>query len=496
MKIIKLDKEAKKLIKIGVNKSADMVKISLGISGRNAIIGRPYQTAEITNDGKTIAEAIQLDDEIEQLGAEKIKEITTSTFDKVFDGTTTATTLAQSIFNAGYEKINQDNTFTKSTIDPIQVRQEIDNACFDVIKELDKMAKPIKDINDTFNVAMSSVKVKEYAQMIANIYNVIGKDGVITVEDSYMETKSDIVEGFEIESGYGDDDVFSNKDDKTFVLEKPLILVTNNTLNFKEQISPITAKLFQDKIRDLIVISDNFSKEIIDSFKIAKVSNTFNIIPIKTAYLGKKEKMQDIAIAIGATFYDKDLDLKCLDATKDNLGTAKKIVIEKDRTIIYGAKGNIKDRVKELQADLKKSKSKFDSDQLNKRIAKLNGGIGVIYVASTESDRTYLKKKINNAINTTKLALKEGVVKGGGLALKEISEKLPKNILTDSLLSPYNTIQSNAGGNLIIKDSVIDAVLTTKTALEIACNLAGLLLTCEVAIADKYEKPKDFKEEN
>lgn len=496
MKIIKKGKEARELIHKGFNDGCDKVKLSLGPSGRNVIIGRPYQFAEITNDGKTIAESIELENEIEQLGAEKVKEITLSTFDKAFDGTTTATTLAQAIFNAGYEKINKINDFTQVSVDPIKIKQEIDEVCINVLKEL--KGKPISTYEEIYNVAMSSVKVPEYAQMIATMYNSIGKDGIITVEDSYMETDSEIVDGFEIEAGFGND-IFANQDDKTFILEKPLILVINNPLNFKEQIVPLTAHLYKNnQIQNLVIISDNFSKEILETFIVAKVSNVFNVVPIKTPFFGRKEKMEDIAIALGAKFIDKDLNITITNENAHEiasyLGTAKKIIVDKDKTIIFGAKGDVKSRIKELHNELKKSKTKFDKDQIEKRIAKLKGSIGVIRVASTESDRNYLKKKINNAIATTKFALQEGVVKGGGLALKEISEKLPKSILTEALLSPYNTIQDNTGG-IEIGDNVIDAVKTTRTALETACNLAGLLLTIEVAIADKYEKPKDFKDE-
>lgn len=493
MKIIKRGKEAKELIHNGFNESADIVKLSLGPSGRNTIIGRPFQYAEITNDGKTMAEAIELDNEIKQLGAEKIKEITMSTFDKVFDGTTTATTLAQAFENAGYNKINSDDTFVKNIVDPIAVRKEIDEICAKVCAELVKEARQISTYEDIYNVAMSSVKVPEYAKMIADIYTVIGKDGIITVEDSYIKTESEIVEGFEIEAGFSDE-IFTNNDDKTFTIEKPLILVTNIPLNFKEQIAPVTTKLNKINIKDIVIIADSFSKEILQSFIDAKTSNIYNIIPIKTPFFGSKPKMQDIAIALGAKFWDKDLSLDCSQAILEDMGNAKKIIIDKDKTIIFGAKGNVKDRIKELSAELKKSKTKFDSDQLSKRIAKLNGSVGVIRVASTESDRTYLKKKINNAVNTTKFALQEGVVEGGGLALKKIAERLEPNLLTDALKAPYNTIQDNAGGKLKIGKNVIDAVKTTKTAVEIASNLAGLILTVEVAIADKYEEPKDFKD--
>jgi chaperonin GroEL len=274
-----------------------------------------------------------------------------------------------------------------------------------------------------------------------------------------------------------------------------LILVTNQTLNFKEQISALTIKLYNDNTHDLIIISDNFSKEILDAFKMSKITNQFNIIPIKTPFFGRKEKSEDIAIALNAKFIDKDLNMKCEEVTIKDLGTAKKIVVEKDRMVIFGAKGDTKARLKEIKEEITKAKTKFDKDQLEKRLAKLTNGIGVIRVASTETDRTYLKKKINNAINTTKFALEQGVVKGGGLALKEIADKMTSNLLTKALSAPYHQIQSNAGGKIEITDNVIDAVKTTKVALKTACNLAGLLLTVEVAIADKREKPKDFSDE-
>lgn len=488
MKIIKHRQEAREALWKGVNKTADDIKITLGVSGRNAIIGRPYLFAEITNDGKTVAENYELEDEIENLGADKIREIAVSMYDKVYDGTTTAVTLSQAIFNAGYKKISSVNDFTNEKIDPIKVKKEIDEMCENITAELDKVSRPIKTYEDIHNVAMSSVKIPEYAKMIADTYTKIGKDGRITVEDGYYETENLITEGFEVEAGV-ESDFFNTNDSYTY--ENPLILITDIPLNFKEQIQGLTQKLYKENIRDLIIISDNFSKDIIQSFIEAKLTNSFNIIPIKAPYFGKKEKMIDVATALGTFLIDKNQYNDCNLVDKSMLGKANKIVIDKEKTIIYGI-SDVKERVDQLKEELKKTKNKFDKDQLEQRIAKLTGGIGVIRIASTESDRTYLKKKINNAINTTKLAMQEGVVKGGGLALKEIAEN-HLSYLTEALLSPYNTIQENCGG-IEIGDDVIDAVLTTKTALKIASNLAGLLLTCEVAIADKREKPKDFEE--
>lgn len=493
MKIIKEKKEARLLIKNGVNKAADMILVSLGPTGRNIGIGRSFQSDEITNDGKTIAESIEFDDETEQFGANRVKEITVDAFDKAQDGTTTATALFKAIFNKGYEKLDVDDTFTKSSLDTIEVFNEITKAGEKVCAELTKMAKPISTKEEIFNVAMASVKVKEFATMISEIYLVIGKDGEITVEEGYLDNEYEITDGLKIEAGFSNE-VFANKDDKSFILEKPFILVTNNTLNFANQIAPITQNLFKNKIKEIVIISDNFSKEILDSFVKAKLNNQFNIIPIKTAFFGRKERMEDIACAIGATFYDKDSGLVFEEATEENLGTAKQITITKDKTIIFNPKGNTEARLKSLKAELAKTKTKFDANQLTKRIAELSGGIGVIRIGGDITNKIYLKKKIQNGINTTKHALAEGVVPGAGLALKALSEKMPENILTDCLLAPYNQIQENAGGKLKIGPEVVDAVKTTKSAIESACRIAGLLLTVEYTNVEKREQPKDFAE--
>lgn len=489
-KIIKLNKEALKKLKSGVDQAVDCIKISYGPSGINAILGRAYQQPEITNDGKTIADDIYLDDEIEQLAADKIKAVTRSQFEKTQDGTTTATILCGSIADALYSRLTVDS-FTTIPSDPIVLRKELDIVCEKICTELTKRAEPVITKEDMYKIAYVSYKNEKIAKLISEMFFELGKDAVITVEDGYLELEHETIPGFEIESGLIDDD-FANQDDKTFIIEKPHILVTNQTLQFKEQVFSLTQKLGVQGIRNLIIISDNFSKEIIKSFLIAKLTEEFNIIPIKAPYFGKKEKMEDIAIALGCTFIDKDKDM---DIGNAEVGKPAKIVISKDRTLITGAKGITKDRIKELQSELKKCKSKFDKEQLEKRIGKLTGSIGVIRVGDdSDTNVGYSKKKILNAVNSTKNALQEGAIPGGGLALKDISETMPKNILTDALLSPYTQLQSNAGGNLKIGPEILDPVKNIKNALKAACTEMGLLFTCGVAIADKYEKPTDFKE--
>lgn len=491
-KIIKLGNEARISLKAGIDKVADAVKVTLGPSGRNAILGHPFQTPEITNDGVSIAQEIYLDDEIEQLGADKIKEICKGTDDKAGDGTTTATVLAQAIMKTGFEKLDTTE-FTKSQNNPIQIKNEIMVACETICKELTKIAKPISTLEDIKQVAFVSVESKEIAQVIAEMFEKIGKDGVVTVEDGYLELESEVVDGLELEAGLTSD-VFFTTEDKKCILEKAPILVTNQKIETIEQIKYLTQKINAESgEKNLVIIADDFSRDLLQAFAMAKLQGVFNVIAIKPPYFGKKEKMQDVAIMVGATFIDKEVT-NVKDVELVNLGSAKKIIVDKDKTVILGAKGDTKARLKELKDELKTVKNKFDQEQLKKRIAKLSGGIGVIRVGGeSETERGYLKKKIEDAVNATKYALQEGVVRGGGLALKTIAEKLPKNILTEAIKAPYNQIQENAGGDLEIGEDIIDPVKTTKTALRAACSVAGLILTTEVAIADKYEEPKDFK---
>ena len=493
-KIIKHGKEARELLKSGVDKSANIIKTTLGPSGRNVLIGRPYQYAEVTNDGVTIAKEVYLDNEIEQLGAEKVKEIASFTDDKAGDGTTTATVLAQAILNVGFDKLNQDNTFTGENIDPILIKREIDKACEDICAELDKKAKKIETLEDMEKVAFVSVEDHKLSKMIAEMYFKIGKNGIITLEDGVDDVESEIVEGLEIEAGLTSEHLYN--EDKTYTLKDPLFLVTNHPINFAEQITPITKGLAEKGIRDLIILADTFSQEILKSFLLAKLNNQFNIIAVKTPHFGRPERMQDLAIALGATFVDKDtMELSLI--TREQMGKAKKVIIDKNKTLILQPKGNTLLRIQELTAEESKAKSKFDKEQLKKRIAKISGAMGVIRVgADTDTGRLYLKKKLEDAINATKYALQEGVIKGGGLALMEISDTIKPNILSEAIKAPYNQIQLNCGGKLEIGEDIIDPVRTTKTALRNACNVAGLIITTEVAIADKYIEPKDYKLED
>lgn len=495
-KVYKEGPGAREAIVSGVHWAAAKICLTQGPSGRNALLGRAYQFAELSNDGKTIAEDLYHDDEIVQLGVERVKSVALATFEKGGDNTTTAVNLLDSFTSLGMDMLSK-NDFTGATEDPINVRNKIQTAAIEICKEIEKESKAVKTLEDIEKVAFAATENKEHAMMLANMFNLIGKDGVVTYEDSYDDNVySEIIEGFEIEAGFSHE-FLANKDDKTFTLDNPLVLVTNRSIDFKEQITITTKRLYAENIQNLIIISDSFSKEVLQSFLEAKQSNSFNIIAIKAPYFGKTPQMEDIAIALGATFFDKDSNVPIDSNQNADFGTAKRVIVSKDKTTFLKPKGDTKERIKELHLLLKENKSKFDQEQLKKRLAKLSGGVGVIKIGSETPEHTgYLRKKLLNGVNSVKSSLKSGAIKGGGLTLIEISDRLKDNILAKVIRSPYDQIQKNAGGNLEIKDNVLDPASNIIAAVMTAAREAGDILTVEFANADKYEKPKDYKEED
>lgn len=496
-KVFKEGKEARESVIKGAIWACDKGINTIGPAGRNALLGRAYMYGELTNDCKTIMADLYLDDEIEQLGVDKIKETTVLTFDKGGDNTTTTVALIKGFLLKGQEMLNTENPFIKDTLDPIKVRNEIQKASDEICKLLDKEAKPVKTFDDMKKVAFASTENEQHAEIIANMFNIIGKDGDITIEDGYDDViESEIVEGFEIEAGFHSD-IMANKEDKTYVKDNPVILITDIPINFHTQVINLTHDLFVNhKVQDLIIIADSFSKETLHKFSEAKLSNNFNIVAIKAPYFNKKHLMEDTAIALGATFIDKEKYTSFDNVKVSDLGSTKKVIVNKDKATFLKPKGDTKERIKEINKDLKINKQKYDQEQLKKRLAKLSGGVGLIKVGSvTTTNRDYLKKKILNGKNSVKSALKEGAIKGGGLTLIEISDKIPSNILAQAIRLPYEAIQKNAGGNLKIGDNILDASYNIKTCIQVASKMAGDLLTIEFANADKYEKPKDFTNE-
>jgi chaperonin GroEL len=487
MKIIKTGKEARESLKRGIDTVANCVKISLGPSGRNAIIGKKFESPEITNDGVTIAKAIILEDEIENLGADKVREVGSMTDDSVGDGTTTATVLLQAILNEGF--IRLEGEFGKKKIDSIIIKNEIDESCRKVVEELKQLAIPIKTKKELEQVAFVSVENRSTAQLIASLFDKIGKDGIVRVEDGAFDVTSEVVEGMEIGAGYYSPDM-ANNDERELVLNNVKLLITNSEITKIGQLDGLAEKLVAQGIKELVIVSDGVSKDVQDTFVVHKLKGNMTIHAIKPTWFTLKERYDDLVARFGGTFFDKDKSLFIETADVNHLGTVSKIIATKDKTILIGGSGDTKQRVKELKSELKASLGAFDKKKLEDRIASLSGGIGIIRVGgTTETEKGYWKKKIIDAVGATKAAMDEGVVAGGGLAFKSIAEKLPKNILTESLKSPYNQIMENAGGVFEVGDDIIDPVKITRVALQNACSLAGLILTIEVASAEQNDNP-------
>lgn len=469
MKVLSTGKEARTLVKKGIDLVANCVKTTLGSSGRNAILGRLSMNPMITNDGVTIAQYLESENEIEQLGVQLAQEVSRLTEISAGDGTTTATVLLQAIVDMGIVKIDDISLLKK--VNSIQLRVDIDKACKEIVAELEKMAKQITSRKDIYKVARIAVENDDLANLITEIFDTIGKDGIITVEEGTFETTSEIVTGLQVDSGLLSPLFLDTGNELT--IKKPKVLVFDGLFNNVSLILPLIKKLSYDKIGELVIFARDFSKEVIDIFIKAKITGDFIVIPIKaTNPEGYQEK--DVASLLGTVICGKDDSFIT--------GTCDKIVIDKDKTLfIGGMKPNAQNRLDELKKELTKTTSEYDKNRLQRRISALSGGVAVIRVgAPSQSEREYLKAKLDDAVLATKYAMQEGVVAGGGLALKIIAEKFPKNILAECIKAPYNQIQENAGGLEIGKD-IIDPLRVTKSALINACSVAGMVITTEVA---------------
>ncbi len=492
MKIIKTGQEARIALKTGLDKVADCVRVTLGPSGRNAILGRMGISPIITNDGVSIARNIELEDEIEELGAMIVKEASTLADIKGGDGTTTTTVLLQAIVNECFERLKDTDSLVKTKIDTIKLKKEIDTACEDVVKKLKEKAKPITK-KDIYDVALVSVEYDWLAKMVSEVFEKTGTGGYVSVEEG-IRSEYEIFNGLEIPSGY-QSEYFANNDKGECEIKDAHILVTNQKL---EDVNPI-ASLIEDMlskekpITELILVAPDFSPALINRFNSTKLQSSVSIVAIKLPTFDKNDLLIDISSLTGAKFLDKSLFTKLEDFNKEikfeNLGKADKALISSGKTIFIGGAGDTKERVKELKKVHKDTESEFDKDRLQKRIAHLSGGIAVIKIAGdSDSERTYYKLKLEDAVNAVEKALKDGVVKGGGLALKEIADE-STTILSNALRAPYEQIQTNSGG-IEIGERVFDPVAITISSLKSACSLAGMLITTEVAVAHKNEKPK------
>ena len=533
-KKIIFDKDAREALKRGVDTVAAAVKVTLGPRGRNVAIDRSWGSPIITNDGVSIAKEINLPDKFENMGAAIVREVATRTNDKAGDGTTTAVVLTQAIITEGMKRVALG-------ANAIVVRRGIEAAAKDAVEELRKMAKPIKSTQNIRQVATISAESEELGKTIADIVEKVGKDGVVTVEESQsLGIESDFVEGLEFDKGYVSAYMITNTDRMEAEAKDPYVLVTDKKISTIKDILPLLEKMAQSGKKELVIIADDVDGEALATFVVNKLRGIFSVLAVKAPGYGdrKKEMLQDIAIMVGAQVISEDLGIKLETADISMLGRAQRIVATKDSTVIVGGKGkkaDIESRVSQLRAQEANTDSKYDKEKIQERIAKMSGGVAVIRVgAATETEMKYLKDKIEDAVNATKAAIAEGIVAGGGSALAHVAHKLAKKtdhkahdeftigyrIMMTALSAPLMQIAKNAGredGAVILQEvikkgdgfgydaahegeeakivdmftaGIVDPVKVTRSGVENAASAAAVLLTTEAAIAEIPEEKK------
>lgn len=535
-KQIVYNEEARKLLKSGVDKVANAVKVTMGPRGRNVVLDKGYGAPTITNDGVSIAKDISLSNKFENMGAEIVKEVATRTNDKAGDGTTTATVLTQAIVTEGMKHSTMG-------LNAMGIKLGIERASREVVEALRGIAKPIKTKEEYRQVATISAESKEIGTIIADTIEKVGKDGVVTVEESQsIGIDSDVVEGMQFDKGYVSAYMVTNAERMEAEYKDVAVLLTDKKISAIKDILPLLEKLAQTGRKELVIIADDVDGEALTTFVLNKIRGTFNVLAVKAPGYGdrKKEMLQDIAVTVGATVISEDVGLTFENAGIEVLGKASKVVATKDNTVVVGGKGkkaDIEKRVAQLKAQLETTESKYDKEKIQERIAKLSGGVAVIRVgAATETEMKYLKLKIEDAVNATKAAIEEGIVAGGGSALLRVVKKLSSDkngeknfthaeekvgyeVVLRALEAPIRQIAINAGhddGSVIvesikrhtkenagydflankliddmIKEGIIDPVKVTRSAVENACSAAAILLTTEVAIADEPKEEKD-----
>ncbi len=532
-KQIIFNEEARKLLKQGVDKVANAVKITMGPRGRNVVLDRGFGAPTITNDGVSIAKEITLPNKFENMGAEIVKEVASKTDDKAGDGTTTATVLAQAIISEGFKHSTMG-------LNAMGLKIGIEKAKKDVSEELKKMAKPVKNKEEYKQVATISAESPEIGSIIADTIEKVGKDGVVTVEESQsMGVESDVVEGLQFDKGFASAYMMTNPERMEAEYKDVPILLTDKKISSIKEILPLLEKVAQSGKKDLVIIAEDVDGEALTTFVLNKLRGTFNVLAVKAPGYGdrKKEVLRDIAVTIGAQVISEEVGLNFEKAEINMLGRAQRVVSDKDNTVIVGGKGKkteIEKRIKELKAQLESTDSKYDKEKLQERIGKLSGGVAVIRVgASTETEMKYLKMKIEDAVKATKAAIEEGIVAGGGSAFIKVSKKLSEKkhafshkeeeigygVVIKSLEAPMRQIAENAGKDDasvvvdsikknpkenagydflkdvyvedMIKEGIIDPVKVTRSAIENACSAGAILLTTEVAITEEPKEEKD-----
>ncbi|MDP3986510.1 MAG: chaperonin GroEL [Candidatus Veblenbacteria bacterium] len=526
-KQILFDEHSRAALKRGVDKLANAVKVSLGPRGRNVILDKGYGSPTVTNDGVTIAKEIELEDKFENVGAQLLQEVASKTNDVAGDGTTTATVLAQALIHEGFKNL-------AAGANPQALRHGIEKGVAAVVESLKKMAKSVSGKEEIAQVASISANDPEVGKVIAEAMEKVGKDGVITVEESQgLTTESEVVEGMQIDKGYVSAYMVTNPDRMEAVYEEPNILVTDKKISGVHEILPLLEKVAQTGKKELVIVAEDVEGEALATFVVNNLRKTFNTLAVKAPGFGdrRKEMLSDIAAVTGAQVVSEDLGLKFENIGLEVLGSARKVIATKDETTFVDGKGDkakIKDRIAQIRKEIEKSDSDFDKEKLQERLAKLSGGVGVIKVgAATETEMKEKKYKVEDALNATKAAVEEGIVVGGGVALVRAAaalakvevapdEKVGVDILRRALEEPLRQIAENAGkdgavvveevkkheGNYgyngatdkyedLVKAGVVDPAKVTRFALQNAASIAVMFLTTEAVVTDLPDKKDD-----
>ena len=525
-KIIKFDSEARTSLKAGVDKLANAVKVTLGPKGRNVILQKQFGVPHITKDGVSVAKEIELEDPIENMGAQLVKEVASKTADQAGDGTTTATVLAQEIYNLGFKNV-------AAGANPMDLKRGIDVAVNAVVKELGNISKKIKSSTEIEQVAtISANNDNEIGRMIATAMDKVGKDGIITVEEAKgIETEVKVVEGMQFDKGYSSPYFVTNQDTMDVQFDNALVLIYDKRISAMKDILPVLESVAQTN-KPLVIISEDLEGEAMATLVVNKMRGTLKVAAVKAPAFGdrRKEMLQDIATITGGTVISEEVGLSLEKVTMSMLGKAEKIVIDKDNTTIInggGKKEDIKARVDLIKSQIEKSTSDYDTEKLQERLSKLSGGVAILYIgAATEVEMKEKKDRVDDALHATRAAVAEGIVPGGGVALIRAQKSLDKLelpnegdyntgifIVRKSIEAPLRTIVQNAGGSAeviinevrnskgnmgynarseeyvdMVKAGIIDPTKVTRLALENAGSIASLLLTTECVVATEKEE--------
>ena len=538
-KQIVFSEQTRQSLKKGVDILANTVRITLGPKGRNVVLDKGFGSPTITNDGVSIAKEIELEDKFQNMGAELIKEVAEKTNDIAGDGTTTAIVLAQAIIEEGLKNVTAGS-------DPLEIKKGIDKAVKATIQVLNKIKKPIKTKKEIAQVATISSEDKEVGNLIADVIEEIGKDGVVTVEESQtFGLSKEIVEGLQFDKGYISPYMITNTERMEAELKDPYILITDQKISAVNDILPLLEKLIQAGKKELVIIAEEVEGEALATLIVNKLRGTFNALAVKAPGFGdrRKEMLEDIAVVTGGKVISEEAGLKLENIEINMLGEADKVISTKETTTIVGGKGNkadIEKRIKQIKTQIETSDSEFDREKLQERLAKVSGGVAVIKVgAATETEMKYKKLKIEDAVNATRAAIEEGIVPGGGAALIKAAyeideilgaglsdeEMIGVKIIKKALEAPLRQIAENAGIkdiSIILEDirdkentnigydftkvdprnlkkgrvdmieaGIVDPLKVTRSALENAASMASVFLTTEVAVTDLPEEKKE-----